>query len=305
MMRSVRIIVTGCHGFIGHHVCLALLRSGHDILATDRITGAVSPKAARVKALAAAGRVHVEDLDLTNAGMVDELIAGFAPEAVIHLAGQFPIRHCREAVQSYVASNVTAWLNVAESCRLHKVARMVYASSITSKDNGKHSSMYGVTKRFAENSAYVYGTMGLSMIGLRYAAVYGPEIRRDSATWRVACDLIAGRTLRIEALGKLTPLIDIADAVEVTMRFATRPRAPGSEVHVVAADDTYATMGDVAMMLSGHLGVTPRWPAGFVLDARHGRPSVASLSSAIDFVPRITLEEGMKRFAKWVRAVAK
>lgn len=250
----VKVLLTGIHGFIGHHCALRLLANGHEVLGTDRLTGAISAKEHRICALREAGDVRFVDLNLAHFDKVHDLIAGFRPDVVIHLAAQFPIRHNAEAVQRYVESNVTSWLNVAESCRMTGVPRMVYASSVMARDNGRPSALYGATKSFNEQCAFVYANLGMTTVGLRYAAVYGPEIRRDAASYRIAQDVLADRQIAmLKGFDAPTHMVEISDAAEVTVRLAMTPLAPSREN---GPDEHIATTAALEALAASGLNVT-------------------------------------------------
>jgi|SRR5579884_2883396 len=63
----MRVLVTGGRGFLGTHVCEALLAAGHEPLPLGRADG-----------------------DLAEAGTIERLLDTHAPEAVVHLAAVMP-----------------------------------------------------------------------------------------------------------------------------------------------------------------------------------------------------------------------
>jgi UDP-glucuronate 4-epimerase len=294
------IFVTGCYGFLGHFVVARLLADGHAVTGVDRLTHAISEKGERIKALAKSKLQFVE-IDLTDRAEVERAVCAARPDVVIHLAAQFPVRHCAAAIESYIASNVTAWLNVAEACRVARVPKMVYASSVVAF--GRPSSIYGATKGFADLAAHVYALhFGMSMVGLRFAAVYGPRVRPDSAIYRVANQMVRGKAIEpIDRLHSPMHMIEVGDAVECTVRFATNESGAGASTYLIAADDERASMADIASALKPHLGVAPIFPDGFEPRTRGGRPDLSALQAAIGFAPKTTLNQGMERFARWFR----
>ena len=176
----MNVLVTGCHGFVGHNVCKALLAAGHTVIGTDRLNGAISDKSARVKAIADAGLEYVE-ASLADPAQVEEVFGRARFDCVVHLAAQFPVKHTRQSVDQYIASNVTAFANVLEACRDRSVGRVVYSSSITAKHGARPSSMYAATKQFGELMGHVYARMGLEFVALRLGAVPPSPPAREAA----------------------------------------------------------------------------------------------------------------------------
>lgn len=291
----MKVLVTGCHGFLGHHVAALMRNRNHDVFLTDRETDS-DQKRERQERL---GKHATYICALDDFGATLEMVRRYKPEVIVHLAGQFPMRHGPKSNVAYVQSNVTAWLNVAEAAKQTGVRRMIYASSITAHD--RPSSIYGATKLFADHAAHAYSRLGLSTIGLRYAAIYGPAIRRESPIYRVARQVMEHKPLsRTRGFMDRMLLCEITDAAAVTVAFAESDLA-GRHVHLVAADDERATLGDIACELGAHLGVDPIYPDGYEARERAGRPDLAALRAAIGFVPEVGLARGMKSFAEWVR----
>lgn len=295
----MKVLVTGCYGFIGSHTVRRLLAAGHEVVGVDRLVGARSPKDARVRALNKAGLVYVES-DISDPCRAQLIVNMHRPDAIVHLAGQFSIRHGADAAEAYVNSNVRSFVNVCEAARINGVKRVIYSSTIAARTE-RPTSLYGATMRARELMASAYAHLGLEMVGLRYAAVYGPMMRQDAGIYRVAMALRKGI-----ACGMLTGFkskheqVDIKDAAEVTARFADAALPSNYGIYLVAADDFLADFGDVVLHLADRLGVEPRYPEGFVLTPRHKHADLGNLGDVIGYVPRIRLERGMQRLAEWL-----
>lgn len=101
----MRILVTGASGILGHRVAQALVRHGHAIVLTS-----------------STGKVHdapgpVETCDLTDDKQVEDLVAIFAPDAIVHCAGLADADACQE-------DRAKAWtLNVGMTAHLAHAAK--------------------------------------------------------------------------------------------------------------------------------------------------------------------------------------
>ena len=206
-MNSKKIIlVTGAAGFIGYHLCEALLKEGHMVLGLDNINDYydVNLKYARLQKLGVERetaevfnaissstkhgsqmqfvRMHLEDREA-----LPKLFTEFEFDMVCNMAAQPGVRYSLENPEAYIDSNITGFLNVLECCRHHNVKRLVYASSssiygncdavpfIETANVDKPISLYAATKKSNELMAHTYSHLyGIETIGLRFFTVYGP-----------------------------------------------------------------------------------------------------------------------------------
>ena len=135
----MKILVTGVAGFIGMHVVLRLLGDGHEVAGIDNLNSYydINLKKARLNNIGSAKKFIFHKMDLADRDAVDILFAEFKPETVINLAAQAGVRYSIKNPHSYINSNIVGFTNILESCRRHKVAHLVYASS---------SSVYGLNQ---------------------------------------------------------------------------------------------------------------------------------------------------------------
>ena len=195
-MSNKKILVTGSAGFIGYHLCKALLRDGYEILGIDNINGYYDPnlKLARIEKLKLNANFKFEKVDIANREDITRSFQKFNPKKVVNLAAQAGVRHSIENPYDYIESNMVGFLNIIELCRHNEVKGLIYASSSSVYGGNtkmpfsigdrvdKPISLYGVTKRTNELIAYSYSHLyGLNTTGLRYFTVYGPWGRPDMA----------------------------------------------------------------------------------------------------------------------------
>ena len=140
-----KILVTGCAGFIGFHVCKQLLNKGLFVIGLDNLNDYydVSLKKARLKELIKLSKNNkVEFLffkaDLKDENSLKNISKLNLPKKVIHLAAQAGVRHSIEKPSEYINSNLVGFGNVLQFCKDNKVEHLIYASS---------SSIYGGNKK--------------------------------------------------------------------------------------------------------------------------------------------------------------
>jgi UDP-glucuronate 4-epimerase len=226
-----RIIITGAAGFIGFHVAERLLRAGWSIAGVDNLNSYYDPslKEARLARLRAHSGFEFAKLDLENSPAFRDLMARFAPDAVIHLAAQAGVRYSLDHPEAYL-SNVSGFLTVLEACRHHPVSHLIYASSssvygmngkipFSEHDIADHPvSLYAATKRANELMAHTYAHLyGTAATGLRFFTVYGPWGRPDMAYFKFARAIAAGEPIEVYNDGRMerdfTYIDDVVDAL--------------------------------------------------------------------------------------------
>lgn len=293
----MRIIVTGGHGFIGHHVCNALV-GRHEVYSADRIEGARSFKDDRVRVLDQ--RVERCEVDLSKPAAADALFRVVKPEVVIHMAGQYSISEAPDQTQRYIEGNVLAFINVMESALAHKTRRVLYASSIAVSDKGKPSSLYGAFKAMNEHAAHAYSRRGLEVIGLRYAAVYGPMMRRDADLYRAAEQLVTGKKISwTKSFEQPKEWVRVEDAAALTVALAECTMGvEKSPVILVDGPDARTDLGVVLKHVATLAKCPLRLPSAYRpmnLKAVTPNPIWDRLG-----VPRMNLVDGLQGFVEWL-----
>lgn len=331
----MRVLITGTAGFIGSHVAQSLLARGDEVIGFDNLNDYYDPalKHARLARLQAiAGYTHVT-ADLADRAAVEEVFAKYKPQRVVHLAAQAGVRFAAQNPHVYVSSNVTGFLHVLEGCRHHGVGHLVYAS--TSSVYGanlkmpfsEHAStehpltLYAATKKANEQMAHSYAHLyGIPSTGLRFFTVYGPWGRPDMAPIQFAKAISEGLPIKVFNHGKhKRSFTYIDDIVEGVIR--TLDRAPGKNPDWNGLDPDPATSGVAPYRLYniGHeqpvellhfirllekslgreaiMEMLPLQPG----DVPDTEADVSDLVESVGYRPRVTVEEGVARFAEWFR----
>ncbi|KAG5039710.1 hypothetical protein JHK85_012186 [Glycine max] len=209
---SLSVLVTGAAGFVGSHVSLSLKRRGDGVLGLDNFNRYYDPalKRARQRLLDRAG-VFVVDADLNDAALLRKLFDVVPFTHVMHLAAQAGVRYAMQNPQSYIHSNIAAFINLLEASKCaNPQPSIVWASSssvyglnskvpFSEKDRtDQPASLYAATKKAGEEIAHSYNHIyGLSITGLRFFTVYGPWGRPDMAYFFFTKDILKGKQIAI------------------------------------------------------------------------------------------------------------
>ena len=328
------ILVTGCAGFIGAALSGRLLERGDEVIGVDNLNDYYDPglKRDRLALLQEFDNFSFRKLDISDTAQMENLFREVAPRRVAHLAAQAGVRYSISHPHSYASSNITGFLNVLEGCRAVGVEHLVYASSssvyganerlpFAESDPAVHPvSLYGATKRANELMAHSYSHLyGIPVTGLRYFTVYGPWGRPDMSPMLFAGKIYAGKPIQVFNRGEhRRDFTYIDDVVEATLRIAdrapdrdmdwdsTRPDAASgpARYRIYNIGNQHAVnLADYIRILEREIGrkavfeYTGVQP-GDVLDTLSDS---SKLREEFDFVPGVTLEQGIKRFIEWYK----
>ncbi len=326
-----RVLVTGAAGFIGSHVAARLLDDGAEVLGVDDLNPYYDPalKRARLARLVARPGFRFVHADLADAPAVEASFDAFRPDAVVHLGAQVGVRYSLVDPGAYVRSNLVGFANVAEACRRHPVAHLLFASSSSvyganttqpsaEADAVDHPvSLYAATKRANELHAHAYAErFGIPSTGMRFFTVYGPWSRPDMAVWGFTEALLAGRPIQLYNHGDMRrDFTYVGDVVEAIVRLLPRPPAHGGGYdapHRSAAPFRVVNVGRGAPV--GLLDIVRTLEAAFdrpaVLERLPLQPGdvvetfadVRELLAVTGYRPATPLAEGIAAFAAWWRA---
>ena len=190
-MSAEKFMITGSMGCIGAWVLKNLTDEGVAVVATDLAGDPVRPRLLLDEA--ALARVKFAQLDVTDLGAVQKLVAEEAITHIIHLAG-LQVPFCRANPSLGAQVNVVGTVNIFEAARQQadQVRGLAYASSLAvlgpadrypdtpvRDDAPLHpETLYGVYKQANEQTARLYWQdWGVGSVGLRPYIVYG--VARD------------------------------------------------------------------------------------------------------------------------------
>lgn len=308
----MRALVTGAAGFIGSHLCDRLLEHGHEVIGIDCFTD-YYPRAAKSTNLSsprARARFRFVESSIQEAGW-DTLLDGVTH--VFHLAAQAGVRSSWGADFSiYTAANIDATQVLLEACRDRPLKRFVYASSssvygdlvaIPMREDARPQplSPYGVTKLAAEHLCMLYyANCGVPAVALRYFTVYGPRQRPDMAFHRFLSALLTDEPISLYGDGEQTrDFTFVEDAVAATV--AAGERGSAGTVYNIGGGSR-VSMNQVLDVVARCTGRTPRVrrEASQKGDMRDTFADTARARTDLEFVPRVTLEEGIYAEYQWL-----
>src|SRR4030043_1520118 len=141
----MKILVTGCAGFIGSHVSEALLKRGDSVIGVDELNDYydVRIKKQNLEILKAHKSFKFYKEDIRNFSGLKKIFENEKPEKIVHLAARAGVRPSIEQPLLYEEVNVKGTLNLLELAKEFGVRNFIFGSS---------SSVYGKNRKvpFAE-----------------------------------------------------------------------------------------------------------------------------------------------------------
>ena len=124
------VLVTGGAGYIGSHMCVELLQSGHDVVVVDNLSNSSARSLQAVQRIADGALTFVE-ADLRDVGRLDRVFQAHAIDAVIHFAGLKAVGESVSQPLRYYDNNVGGTLRLLEAMTRAEVRTLVFSSSAT------------------------------------------------------------------------------------------------------------------------------------------------------------------------------
>jgi len=309
----MRVLVTGGAGFIGSHVCDALLARGHEVVALDDLSSG------KPENLDARVRLIVADVRTPAAAGA---IQAWRPQAICHLAAQISVRHSVDHPGADADLNVLGLINVLEAARRAGAKKVVFSSTggaIYGEQDAHPApethalrpvSPYGCAKAAGElYLGYYHRQYALQGVALRYANVYGPRQDPHGEAGVVAIfsqRLLAGLACDIYGSGEQTRdfvyVADVARAnvLAVESGFAgTLNIGTGVETSV---NRLYALLARAAAASKVNDSAPRHLPAKAGEQMRSSIDAAAA-GRALGWRPQTPLEDGLRATLDFFRVV--
>lgn len=308
----MKALVTGAAGFIGSHLCEALLAGGYRVTGIDSFLD-YYPR--WIKEGNLSGFLHHPGFRFLEQDLLEtDWEKLLDVDVVFHLAAQAGVRASwGSSFLIYTKNNIEATQLLLEASKKKKLKKFVYASTssvygdtneIPMREESvlKPVSPYGVTKLAAEGLCYLYWkNYGVPSVALRYFTVYGPRQRPDMAFYRFLLAALEGRTITIFEDGNQTrDFTYVGDIVQGTLLAAVN----GQEGHSYnLGGGSRITVNDVLAILGEVVGRKPeiRYSERQKGDMRHTFASTTRAHEELGYVPTVSVREGLDLEYRWLQ----
>lgn len=303
----MRVLITGCAGFIGYHVAKYLLDKGMDVTGVDNLNSYydIFLKLRRLHMLESDNfcfhNINVNDIDDVS-----------KYDVVIHLAAQAGVRYSMQHPEEVMENNIAPFNHLAILCAKSNV-KLIFASSSSvygnmngaTKENvilPKPESIYALTKKSNEEVAEILArTYDFTAIGLRFFSVYGEYGRPDMAYYLFTDKLLKGEELPLFNEGK--NLRDYTYVDDVVKSLYCLLLAPLRGFYVFnVGNGCPISINTLAQKLCKLLKLSN--PKIKLLPPQSGDvystfADCSSLYDTIGFKPKTCIDDGLSKFVSW------
>lgn len=294
----MKILVTGGAGFLGAHLCRALVSAGHEIRVLDL--------------------VPCQDFesmvgDVLDAETCRKALQGV--EAVFHLASFIEAGESVKEPYKFTQNNVLGTVVLLEEMRKAKVKTIIFSSSaavygeptrvpIFEDDRTLPINPYGMTKLAMEAlvSSYV-NAHGFTGVALRYFNLYGPgeaHVPETHAIPRFISQIKNDQTVTVWGSGEhQRDYVYIQDIVEAHVKSLS---LPAGKFHYMNLSGKNAT--SVAQIITYLEKIMHKKAKIEHLDSRPGDPLLlfadgSKAKEMLDWEARTSLETGLQKTVAW------
>ncbi len=306
----MRVLVTGGAGFVGNHLCRALLARGDSVVAVDNFC--------------TSDRTSVVDLvgdtafSLVEADICEYPTVGGRFDAIAHLAcPASPDEYLRLALETLAigshGSEFVLSLAHKNGCRVLLASTSeIYGDPLETPQREDYwgnvnpigpRSVYDESKRYAEAMFSAHRKMLGTNTGIvRIFNTYGPGLRPYDG--RVVSNFIAqalsGQDLTVYGTGSQTRSFCYVDDLVRGLLAMLGSEQPGP---INLGNPNEITVLELAAMVQDLTGTPAKiqYRPAVEDDPKSRRPDIAKAATLLDWAPTIPLQEGLRRTIKWQR----
>jgi len=300
-----RYLITGGAGFIGSHIVRQLVGEGESVRVVDNLSTGQSIRLKDVR-----DTVEFVKGDLVDERVSDEVVRGV--DFVLHQAAVPSVQRSVCDPTGTNRSNVTATLNLLESCRKAGVRRFIYAASssaygdteVLPKTEGMPPnplSPYALQKFVGERYCKLYYDLyGLETVSLRYFNVFGPDQDPHSEYSAVipkfVTKLLANEPITVYGDGEQSrDFTYVGNVVEANLLALRAFEVSGNVCNIGCGE--HITLNKLIRLREEILGVKSNvnYAAPKPGDVRHSLADITRARRLLGYEPKVMVKEGLRR----------
>jgi len=304
-----RYLVTGGAGFIGSHLCHALVARGDQVIILDSLD---SGKLCNLSDIREDGHVEFIEDTILNGPRLLSLCNGI--DGIFHLAALVSVQRSIDDPRLNHQVNIDGLFEVFEAARRARIPKIILASSAALYGNDylpPHKeifasvplSPYAVGKCLSELYAAVYtGLYGVQSVCLRFFNVYGPKQDPSSPYSGVISKFMdaISRDDEFTIFGDGEQTRDFVYVLDVVQALILSMEKNVSGVFNVGTG-TSVSINDLArtiMEVSGKkVGI--RYFSARKGEVRHSCADISKISEGLGYKPKYSLKEGINETYSW------
>lgn len=310
-LENAKVLVAGGAGFIGSHVCDALIRKGADVTVLDNLVSGNLENIAHIK-----DKLKFIKGDITDFEQV--LYAAKDCDVIIHEA--FPAAICDLSPENqFIATGTLGTYNLLraalanDSVFIYASSISVYGKQVSSPITESHPLnpivVYGATKLAGEFYCRAFQQeQGLKNVILRYSDVYGPRYSRISAPIAFLLKGLKKEPLQIHGDGSQTrDYTYVTDIAEGTV-LAINEKAYGDVFNI--ASGNYISILELAKKVNvntendSEIELIPSEKIDtqkyVAEDERKYSIDISKAKKILGYNPKVSLDTGLGMSKEWI-----
>ncbi len=305
----MKCLILGGGGFIGSHLCEALLAQGHHVRILDR------PNLARFKPFGYEEKVEWIDGDFVNRKDVDNAVSGC--DIIYHLVST-TLPSSSNANPAYdVETNVIGTLHLLEAVRKHKVRKIIFVSSggtvygipeeipIRETHPTEPICSYGISKLAIEKYLNLFNLLhGIEYCVLRFSNPFGERQRVSAA--QGAITVFISKALRNEEIeiwgdGSVTrDYFHVSDAVSALIKALSYE---GNNRVFNIGSGVGRSLNEILDAIDTLTGTPVKrvYLPSRAFDVPVNILDISKAADLLDWKPQMPFIEGLSRTAQWLK----
>jgi UDP-glucuronate 4-epimerase len=314
----MKVLVTGAAGFIGSNLAEKLAMRGDEVVGLDNFNDYYDPRKKRLNAqrLASYPNFKMVEMDIRDREHLFEVFEEEKFDRVAHLAAMAGVRYAVQFPALYVEVDLNGTQNLMDAAlAAGSIDNFVFASTSSVYGNttqipfvetdpcDRPLQPYAAAKRAAEILGYAYHHLyGMNFTVIRFFTVYGPNGRPDMMAYLLADSITKGKQIPLYEGGQMyrdwTYVEDITDGV-----VAALDRPLGYEIINLGRGEPTLLKDFVEMIESlagkkANVVNKPKLSADFI----RNEADITKARRLLNYNPRVSVEEGVRRFWDWYQA---
>lgn len=314
----MKILITGCAGFIGFHLSKRFCEMNCKVYGIDNLNNYydVKIKKDRLNILKNYKFFSFIKVDLKEKKKLDKLFRNFKFDFIVNLAAQAGVRYSIKFPQKYFDSNITGFFNLIELSRKYKVKKIISAS--TSSVYGKNKKLpfkenervdniiqfYAATKRCNEIFGDVYSKIyDINFVFLRFFTVYGPWGRPDMSLALFVSNIIKKKKINVFNYGNhqrdFTYVDDIVDGIikacqkKIKKKFEIYNLGNGKKIKLMQ----YIKIIEKKLRAKAIINYKKLQKG----DVQETLSNISKSKRELKYKPKINIKEGIDNYIKWFK----
>ncbi len=297
----MKILITGGLGKIGSRLCNKLSQK-HDIIILDNFSNnsSIAPCADIIKG------------DVRDRKIVDNIIS--KADIIIHMAAQISVDKSMYDPIYDADNNINGTLNILEASRKSNIKRFIYISSaavygkpiylpIDEKHPTSPMSPYGLSKLTGERYSILYHDLyNLPVTCLRLFNIFGFQNSKDSYSGVITKFIDRVKNDKNPIIfgdgNQIRDFIYINDVINVISQTIENKNTVGEILNVGTGNPTKIVNLSETIIKILNKKLVPEFVSPKIGDIRESYANVIKMKNILGYVPKYSLEQGLKYLIK-------